>query len=771
MPAAMLEPPSPELLQRLHDWQLCRPSDVRRARRFVRRLAYDLPAFDSVWIDALVQLGRLTPYQARVLESDCPENLRIGPLILLDELGRSAWGRTWLARMAADRSLRVVKQIVAPPERRADLAIRGRELAAAFTGLPTSQLVAPENFWEQGTASVFVSPYVHGAPLGELLLRRGRFPASIVAEIGRQLADGLEPWHRRQQVHGDVRLSHVRIDHRGRAILVEAGLRPVIEPEFTLHTSLSLEAYDGVAPELIGIGCPPTPAADLYALGCLLWQLLAGRAPFAVADPLAKLAAHQTRTIDDVREWAPDTPPALAELIRQLTHRDAAQRPIAAAAVTAQLTTLRLPGPRGVRRFRQQFDLAVPHLRTSSTVRRWSWPAATAAGVIAVAAGVLLSDAERRNELLSLAVSTEPRSTTEDDTAAATAALRSATAGLLPLPAPGADGIVWLSETGPYAVDTLRFPGALQIRAIDGATPEILIRSEPLRVACESLLLQGVTLRRDSTWSATVPVKALLMAHTQQITLTGTLWDTGEINPRRPVETPPVGLVWRLVEPLDPQAGRLQVSHSIFRGIGSAIFANRAARHVTADNLLMLGGDAWLDLHLDAADPPPQLRVQQFTLREARTFIRCRSDAAADLQTWLALTTTDCVFSPAATGGLLELECETPPVLHDQLVQWEGEASLLPADTPLLHWVNPSDRTRQRLPGEELPLEGLVTGRFTFTGLPTQNPADSVLDATDIPRRSLTLPGLRLDQLPAHLGGHPPAPVANVPLTLAPAPQ
>ena len=62
-------------------------------------------------------------------------------------------------------------------------------------------------------------------------------------------------------------------------LLVDAGVRPALRPELTIHEPRSLEACDGIAPELIGTGIPSNAGSDLYALGCLMWQLLAGRPP------------------------------------------------------------------------------------------------------------------------------------------------------------------------------------------------------------------------------------------------------------------------------------------------------------------------------------------------------------------------------------------------------------------------------------------------------------------------------------------------------------
>lgn len=84
-----------DTLVRLH---LCSDRDFRCSRRIVRKLARGIPAFDFVWIDALVQLGSLTPYQAKVLQSAQPEQLCIGPCVLLERLGSGNNSATFRAR-------------------------------------------------------------------------------------------------------------------------------------------------------------------------------------------------------------------------------------------------------------------------------------------------------------------------------------------------------------------------------------------------------------------------------------------------------------------------------------------------------------------------------------------------------------------------------------------------------------------------------------------------------------------------------------------------
>ena len=74
-------------------------------------MATDLPAFDSVWIDALVQLRRLTPFQAQILESPHPERLRVGPCVLVERLAVGFSGATYLARAIGTRQARILKLV------------------------------------------------------------------------------------------------------------------------------------------------------------------------------------------------------------------------------------------------------------------------------------------------------------------------------------------------------------------------------------------------------------------------------------------------------------------------------------------------------------------------------------------------------------------------------------------------------------------------------------------------------------------------------------
>ncbi|MGE4000402.1 MAG: serine/threonine protein kinase [Planctomycetaceae bacterium] len=321
-----MEPPSRQLLDLLSRYGLATPADLRRCRPQVRRLAHDLPTFDSVWIDALTQKRVITPFQAKLLESEQPQRLQVGPCLLVEEWERDGRWTLRLARHRGSRQKCLLTFVDVHAHDRPKALQQCRDLIARLRGLSHPSVVVPQGCDEADGWVVVVSPFVSGPTLKQLLVRRGRFPIPVVTDIAWQLIDGLAALEQREVVHGDLALTSVRLTERGQAVLMHPGVLPALGSRVSIHAPLGPENYEGTAPELINSARTATLQSDLYAVGCLLWQLLAGRPPYPAGDPLAKLAAHQTKPIDDIRRWVPDAPAELSALIRQLTDKNPARR-------------------------------------------------------------------------------------------------------------------------------------------------------------------------------------------------------------------------------------------------------------------------------------------------------------------------------------------------------------------------------------------------------------------------------------------------------------
>ena len=112
----MVQPPSKQLQNILFGKKLCSQRDVQGCISRVKKLSADFPAFDSVWLDALVQTRKLTAFQVQSIETDNIQDLRIGPFVVVDRLGRGPNGDTFLANRLAAKELVAIKRVFVPPE-------------------------------------------------------------------------------------------------------------------------------------------------------------------------------------------------------------------------------------------------------------------------------------------------------------------------------------------------------------------------------------------------------------------------------------------------------------------------------------------------------------------------------------------------------------------------------------------------------------------------------------------------------------------------------
>ena len=112
----MREAPSPELVSLLARLSLADEGQILAVRRAARRLARDLPLFDSVWIERwLVQTGRLTPFQAEWINAGRGAELRIGPYVLVSlerRLGYAIWYRARNIQDREDQASQEVRLVV-----------------------------------------------------------------------------------------------------------------------------------------------------------------------------------------------------------------------------------------------------------------------------------------------------------------------------------------------------------------------------------------------------------------------------------------------------------------------------------------------------------------------------------------------------------------------------------------------------------------------------------------------------------------------------------
>ena len=152
--------------------------------------------------------------------------------------------------------------------------------------------------------------YVEGADLRAVLRREGALPAPRALEVVSQVAAALDAAHAKGLVHRDVKPSNVLIDERGHCYLADFGLTQSVSDRGHVTDGSLLGTLDYVAPEQIrgGVvdGC-----ADVYALGCMLFECLTGEVPFSAPSEVATIYAHLEEKPPLASARRPALPPAI----------------------------------------------------------------------------------------------------------------------------------------------------------------------------------------------------------------------------------------------------------------------------------------------------------------------------------------------------------------------------------------------------------------------------------------------------------------------------
>lgn len=732
------------------------PRDLHRCRSTVRRLSRDLPTFDSVWIDALVQNRRLTPYQSNCLESSTPDRLVAGPYVIVDRLGSDGRFGHFEARMRAD-GRKVMVSLLEQPLPTPGMALEWLQALVQRTQ-PLSHPGLQEYVGcgvEQSTIGV-IGSWVTGARLHELLVRRGRFAPVVVQALCRQMVDALAALESLGFVHGDIRVRKIQLSPRGQCVLLHPGLSAAIAPEVTIHAGLPPDAFDAVAPERIGTGRLADTASEMYALGCVLWELLAGRPPFPQGDPLAKLAAHQSRSVPDIRTWAPDTPAELASLIRSLTDRNAQARPASFGELGRALRGNNGAVRRQLRSFHGSFRRLAASGSQAAAARTATRRYMVAALVVLVSACVGLFHSGARSHLLRIApglVRPPPASRGADgvrEHVDGARLQRSDRTARLPFPTRVEHGVLLLEHPGPYNAGAVAAAGTLRVRGTASTRSVILVGDRPLQIWAEQLILENLEVRfdpegGDQRRQGAARPGSLLVVEAQSLAARHCTLVTTD-------EEDVAAIVW---SPLDPDAAgpqRLWIAESLFIGAGASVRAMGQPGTLAADCVLKLGTGPFLEFAPSPGTiPSGEVRLRQTTLRDAGSVVRIVWPAGERSEFQLPLSFEDCVLDISRNASaLVEFVADTIPSDWQRRLRIGGENSLIRPGTPIATRKSPAGAGIEDLDADRVAIDGLLAENFDFDG-----PADGVVRNSAVSRyrghgRSLEPPGIDPRRFPEH---------------------
>jgi serine/threonine protein kinase len=316
----------------------------------------------------------------------------LGPL-----LATGTVGEVYRARHRETGAVAVVKFLQAETAREPELQRRFVREVAIAEKLDHPNIVRHYDCGLHNDRIYFAMELVECGTLKDVLQQRGRLPWREVAECAVQVCAALDHAHRKGVIHRDLKPANLFLSADGRVKVGDFGLARDLDRSRLTVEGQTVGTCRYMPPEQITGDADLTGAADLYALGCVLYQALAGRPPFDGKTVIEIFEAHLYTEATPVRELAADCPASLANLVMQLLAKDPLERPASAAAVRTDLLRIldgRPAKPTADKHSNEMSDSTLTArlhgADTNSRRRAWSrWM--IAAGIVAVIVAILVA--------------------------------------------------------------------------------------------------------------------------------------------------------------------------------------------------------------------------------------------------------------------------------------------------------------------------------------------------------------------------------------------
>ncbi|QDS89946.1 Serine/threonine-protein kinase PrkC [Rosistilla ulvae] len=311
-----------DFVRRLRRSELIEVDSLRKSLAAIQtKHGGHLPDDAKVLAEDLIGGGAITQWQAKNLLSGRWKGFFLGKYKLLRQLGVGGMSAVFLAEHAVMRRRVAIKVL---PRRRLSNPLnlsRFQQEARTCAMLNHPNVVQVIDFDRVDDQHFMVMEFVDGMDLQRLVQQQGPLRLHRVVEYLRCSASGLQHAHERGIIHRDIKPLNILIHRDGVLKISDLGLarlRYDEDPSLSGETAGVLGTADYVAPEQIRASHLADGRSDLYSLGCTLYFMLTGRAPFAQGTVQQRIANHQTMPPPDVRKLRPDCPTELAEICKRL---------------------------------------------------------------------------------------------------------------------------------------------------------------------------------------------------------------------------------------------------------------------------------------------------------------------------------------------------------------------------------------------------------------------------------------------------------------------
>lgn len=257
-------------------------------------------------------------------------------------LGQGGFAAVFLARdlmLGREVAIKVLDPTLALSGEHSDRFLNEARLVAA---LEHPHIVPVYKVEQKGGLLYIVMRFIPGTSLAGLLTRDGRVPPARAASLAREVADALDYAHRHKVIHRDIKPDNILLDASGHAVVTDFGIARAAQAARLTQEGMVVGTPAYMSPEQAS-GEEVDGRSDVYALGSVLYEMLAGRPPFGGRTAAQVLAKHLSQKPPDLESAAPDTPAALAGIVETALAKDPQDRFPTAAAMAEALGVAATP--------------------------------------------------------------------------------------------------------------------------------------------------------------------------------------------------------------------------------------------------------------------------------------------------------------------------------------------------------------------------------------------------------------------------------------------
>jgi serine/threonine protein kinase len=242
-----------------------------------------------------------------------------------ERIGSGGYGEVYRAtQLSVNRDVAVkiiLPQYANDPSFVADFEAEAKLVAQ----LEHINIVPLHDYWQDDSGAYLVMRFIQGGSLRTMLTKQGALPMTRTLRLVEQIADALSAAHEAGVVHRDLKPDNILIDQRGNAYLTDFGIAKRLEDENASATDAIKGTFAYLSPEQIQ-QADVSPATDIYALGVVLYEMLAGQHPFQETPVAMMVMKHLQETLPDIRGVRDDADADLDDIIQRATAKDPAER-------------------------------------------------------------------------------------------------------------------------------------------------------------------------------------------------------------------------------------------------------------------------------------------------------------------------------------------------------------------------------------------------------------------------------------------------------------